>query len=85
LGIGVPECSLLNHNLAESRTLPDSAVIPTSEISDAAISLNEIFFNSELAGEGKLGVNQSDQRAKFPDREMIGIFLPRRDQKVRSA
>jgi hypothetical protein len=57
LGTGVPEYSLLNHNLTESRTLPDSAIIPISEILDAAILLNKIFFNSELAGEGKLGVN----------------------------
>jgi hypothetical protein len=57
LGNGVPEYSLLNHDLAESRTLPDSAIIPISEILDTAILLNKIFSNSELAGEGKLKAN----------------------------
>jgi hypothetical protein len=57
LGIGVPKYFSLNHNLAESRTLSDSAVIPTSEISDTAISLDKIFSNSELAGKEKLGAN----------------------------
>jgi hypothetical protein len=57
LNINVPKYSLLNYNLAKSRILPDSAVIPTSEILDAAILLNKIFSNSELAGEGKLKIN----------------------------
>jgi hypothetical protein len=57
LGTGVPEYSLLNHNLAESRILPDSAVISISEILDTAILLNEIFSNSELAGKKKLKAN----------------------------
>jgi hypothetical protein len=57
LGTGVPKYFLLNYNLAESRTLPDSAVILISEILDAAISLNKVFSNSELTGEGKLGTN----------------------------
>jgi hypothetical protein len=77
---GVPEYSLLNHNSTESRILPDSAVIPTLKILNAAISLNEVFPNSELAEKGKSGANQSGQRAKLPDREMIKIFLPRKDQ-----
>jgi hypothetical protein len=57
LGTGVPEYFLLNHNLTESRILPDSAIIPILEISDTAILLNEIFSNSELAREEKLKVN----------------------------
>jgi hypothetical protein len=57
LDTGVPEYSLLNHNLAESRTLPDSVVIPILEILNTAILLNKVFFNSELTGKGKLGVN----------------------------
>jgi hypothetical protein len=57
LGTGVLEYSLLNHNLAESRILPDSAIIPISEISDTAISLNKIFPNFELAEKGKLKAN----------------------------
>jgi hypothetical protein len=57
LGTGVTEYSLLNYNLAESRILPDSAVIPTSENSDTAILLDEIFLNFELTGEGKSGAN----------------------------
>jgi hypothetical protein len=79
LDTGVPKYFLLNHNLTESRTLPDSAVIPTSEISDTAILLDEIFPNSELAGKGKLETNQNGQKAKFPNREIIRIFLPRKD------
>jgi hypothetical protein len=57
LGIGVSEYFLLNHNLAESRILPDSVIISTSEILDTAILLDEVFSNSELAGEGKSGAN----------------------------
>jgi hypothetical protein len=57
LGNGVPEYFLLNHNSAESRILPDSAVIPISKILNAAILLNKIFPNSELAGKGKLETN----------------------------
>jgi hypothetical protein len=57
LNTGVPEYFLLNHNLAESRTLPDSAIISISEISDTAILLNKVFPNSELAGEKKLEIN----------------------------
>jgi hypothetical protein len=57
LGNGIPEYSLLNHNLTESRTLPDSAVIPTLKISNTAFLLNEIFPNFELAGKRKLEIN----------------------------
>jgi hypothetical protein len=57
LGIGVPEYSLLNYNLAKSRTLPDSAIISISEILNTAILLNKIFFNSELAGKRKSEAN----------------------------
>jgi hypothetical protein len=57
LGISVTEYSLLNYNLAESRTLPDSAVIPTSKNLNTAILLDEIFSNSELAGKRKSGAN----------------------------
>jgi hypothetical protein len=67
LGIGVSEYFLLNHNLAESRTLPDSIVIPTSKISDTAILLNKIFPNSELAGKRKSEANQNGQKAKLPN------------------
>jgi hypothetical protein len=59
LNTGVTEYFLLNHNLTESRTLPDSAVIPTSKNLDAAILLNKVFPNSELTREGKLKINQS--------------------------
>jgi hypothetical protein len=59
LGNGVPEYSLLNHNSAESRILPDSIVIPTSKISDTAILLDEVFPNSELTKKGKLKANQN--------------------------
>jgi hypothetical protein len=48
---------LLNHNSAESRTLLDSAIIPTSKILNTAISLNEVFPNSELAEKGKSEIN----------------------------
>jgi hypothetical protein len=85
LDTGVSEYSLLNYNLAESRTLPDSTVISTSEILNTAISLNKIFPNSELTRKRKSRANQSSQKVKLPDREMIGIFLPRKDQEVRSA
>jgi hypothetical protein len=57
LDTGVPKYSLLNYNLAESRTLPDSAVILISKISDTAILLDKVFFNFELAREGKSGAN----------------------------
>jgi hypothetical protein len=57
LDTGVPEYFLLNYNLAESRILPDSAVISILEILDTAILLNKIFSNFELAREGKLETN----------------------------
>jgi hypothetical protein len=57
LGTGVPEYFLLNHNLAESRILPDSAVIPISEILDTIILLDKVFPNSELARKKKLKIN----------------------------
>jgi hypothetical protein len=57
LDTGVPKYSLLNYNSAESRTLPDSAVILISKISDTAILLDKVFFNFELAREGKSGAN----------------------------
>jgi hypothetical protein len=57
LGNGVPKYFLLNHNLAESRILPDSAIIPILKISDTAILLNEIIPNSELAKKKKLEIN----------------------------
>jgi hypothetical protein len=57
LGTGVPEYFSLNHNLAESRTLPDSTIIPTLKISNAAILLNKIFPNSELTGKRKSEIN----------------------------
>jgi hypothetical protein len=57
LGTGVLEYFLLNYNSAKSRTLPDSAVIPISEILNAIILLDKVFLNSELAGKGKLKVN----------------------------
>jgi hypothetical protein len=57
LDTGVPEYSLLNYNLAESRTLPDLAVTPILEILNAVILLNEIFPNSELAKKRKLETN----------------------------
>jgi hypothetical protein len=57
LSTGVPEYFLLNYNLAESRILPDLAVILTSEILDTAILLNKIFPNFELARERKLETN----------------------------
>jgi hypothetical protein len=59
LGINVTEYFLLNYNSAESRTLPDSAIIPISENLDAVILLDKVFSNSELAGKGKSGANQS--------------------------
>jgi hypothetical protein len=57
LGTGVPEYSLLNHNLAKSRILPDSAIIPTLEILNMTILLDKVFPNSELAKKGKLKIN----------------------------
>jgi hypothetical protein len=57
LDTGVPEYSLLNYNLAESRTLPDLAITPILEILNAIILLNEIFPNSELAKKRKLETN----------------------------
>jgi hypothetical protein len=57
LDTGVPEYSLLNHNLTESRILPDSAVISTLEILNAVILLDKVFSNSELTGKGKLEIN----------------------------
>jgi hypothetical protein len=57
LGTGVPEYSLLNYNLAESRILPDSAVISISEILNAAILLDKVFPNFELAEERKSETN----------------------------
>jgi hypothetical protein len=57
LGTGVPEYFLLNHNLAESRILPDSAVIPISEILDTIILLNKVFPNSELTRKKNLKIN----------------------------
>jgi hypothetical protein len=59
LGTGVTEYSLLNHNLAESRILPDSAITPISENLDAAILLDKIFSNSELMGKKKSEANQN--------------------------
>jgi hypothetical protein len=59
LGNGVPECSLLNHNSAESRTLPDSAVTPTLKTLDTAILLNKVFPNSALTGDKKSEANQN--------------------------
>jgi hypothetical protein len=85
LGNDVPEYFSLNYNSAESRILPDSVIISTSKILNAAFSLNEVFPNSELAREKKLGANQNSQRAKFLNRKIIGIFLPRKDQIVRFA
>jgi hypothetical protein len=85
LNTGVPEYFLLNHNSAKSRTLPDSAIISISEILNTAISLNKIFPNSELARKRKSKANQNNQKAKFPNREMIKIFLSRKNQKVRFA
>jgi hypothetical protein len=57
LDTGVPEYSLLNYNLAESRTLPDLAITPILEILNAIILLNKIFPNSELAKKRKLETN----------------------------
>jgi hypothetical protein len=57
LGTGVSECSLLNYNSAESRTLPDLAVTSTSKISDTIFLLDKVFPNSALTGEGKLEAN----------------------------
>jgi hypothetical protein len=59
LGTGVSEYSSLNHNLTESRTLPDLAITPTSEILNAAILLNEVFPNFELTEKEKLEINQN--------------------------
>jgi hypothetical protein len=60
LDTDVPEYFLLNHNLAKSRILPDSIIIPTLEILNTAILLKEIFPNFELAEKRKSEVNQSN-------------------------
>jgi hypothetical protein len=57
LGTDVTEYFLLNYNLTESRTLPDSAIIPTLKNLNAAILLDKIFPNFELTEKGKLGAN----------------------------
>jgi hypothetical protein len=57
LGTGIPEYSLLNHNSAESRILPDSAITPILKNLNTAILLNKIFPNSELARERKSEAN----------------------------
>jgi hypothetical protein len=57
LGTGVSEYFLLNHNSAESRILPDLAVILILKISDTTFLLDEVFFNFALMGEKKSEAN----------------------------
>ena len=71
---GVPKYFLLNHNSAESRTLPDSTIIPISEILDTAILLNKIFPNSELAGKKNQKLIKMIRELNFRIEKWLGFF-----------